>query len=137
MSVLTRVTARCRLAAGSLLFFVLLSQPAYTHHSAAMFDLESRITIEGTVKKFQWTNPHVWIHIDVAQDAGDPVLWRIEYVAPNVLKRKGWKRTTFRKGDNVSITLNPAKSGDPKGWFVSAVLADGSAIGPGKDNTGH
>lgn len=112
-----------------LLTLFLLTQNVHSHHSAAMFDLETIVEIEGTVEKFQWTNPHVWLHVSTADKNGEPVRWKIEHVAPAILKRQGWKRTSFRKGDKISITFYPAKSGKPKGGFIRAVTADGTKLG--------
>ena len=118
----------------TLLALILFSFSSAAHHSAAPFDTGKQIVIKGEVTKFQWTNPHVWIHINVADSNGEMVEWKVEYVNPNALKRQGWKRKSFQVGDKVSITVNPVKSGEPKGWFVYAVLADGSTLG--KKNQG-
>ncbi len=103
--------------------------PLSAHHSAAMFDLNSEMVLEGKVTKYQFSNPHVWIHLEVVDDKGEATVWKIEALNPNALKRKGWKRTSFKPGDKVSITLYPAKSGQPKGGFVRAITADGSKLG--------
>lgn len=103
--------------------------PVLAHHSAAIFDLEKEIALEGTVVKFQFTNPHVWLHINVPDEGGNLVEWRIESVSPNMLKRKGWKRNSFKPGDQVSIKAYPTKDGEPKGAFIRAVLPDGSVLG--------
>lgn len=99
------------------------------HHSAAIFDLEKEVALEGTVVKFQFTNPHVWIHVNVEDGEGNLVEWRIESVSPNMLKRKGWKRNSFKPGDKVSIKAHPTKDGQPKGAFIRAVLPDGKILG--------
>jgi hypothetical protein len=101
----------------------------FAHHSAAMFDLEKEVKVEGTVKKFQFTNPHVWIHVSVTDENGAEMVWKVEALNPNALKRKGWKRNSFVKGDTVSLTFYPAKSGDPKGYFIRATTADGTELG--------
>ncbi len=103
--------------------------PLSAHHSAAMFDLETETKVEGTVKKFQFTNPHVWIHVNVIDENGVEKLWKVEALNPNSLKRKGWKRNSFNKGDKISITFYPAKSGKPKGYFIRATTADGTELG--------
>jgi hypothetical protein len=110
-----------------LCFFTI--NPATAHHSAAMFDLEKKVHIEGTVKKFQFTNPHVWIHVSVSDEDGVEKAWKVEALNPNSLKRKGWKRNSFKKGDKISISFYPAKSGAPKGYFIRATTADGTQLG--------
>ena len=116
------------LATIALLTLFSFSQ-VFAHHSAAMFDLEKEVVLRGTVKKFQFTNPHVWIHLLVTDDDGVETLWKIEALNPNALKRKGWKRNTFKAGDEVTITAFPAKSGKPKANFLRAITADGSELG--------
>lgn len=105
------------------------STQSYSHHSAAIFDLESEIALEGTVVKFQFTNPHVWLHVNVEDDQGNVVEWRVESISPNMLKRKGWKRNSFKPGDKVSLKVHPTKDGEPKGVFIRAVLPDGKILG--------
>lgn len=106
-----------------------LATPGFAHHSAAIFDLDSEVALEGTVAKFQFTNPHVWLYVNVQGEDGDLAEWRIEHVSPNMLKRKGWKRNTFKPGDKVSIKAYPTKDGQTKGAFIRAVLPDGSILG--------
>lgn len=103
--------------------------PGLAHHSAAMFDLEQEVVLKGTVTRFQFTNPHVWIHIKVKDDKGSETLWKIEALNPNALKRKGWKRNSLQPGEEITITANPAKSGKPKAGFIRAVKADGTVLG--------
>lgn len=105
------------------------SAQGYSHHSAAIFDLESEIALEGTVVKFQFTNPHVWLHVNVEDDQGNVVEWRVESISPNMLKRKGWKRNSFKPGDKISLKVHPTKDGEPKGVFIRAVLPDGKILG--------
>ena len=100
---------------------------AGAHHSFAMFDMTKTATIEGTVKDFQWTNPHVWIEMMVDTPAG-PKQYSIETVNLHVLKRSGWKFNTLKPGDKVTLVMNPFRSGGPGGALVSAKLADGSTL---------
>lgn len=103
--------------------------PAVAHHSFAMFDAKREIVVTGTVKEFQWTNPHVWIQLNARNAQGKEVVWSVEGSSPNGLRRQGWSRTTFKPGDRVSITINPLKNGDPGGSFVRAIMPDGSTFG--------
>ena len=103
--------------------------PASAHHSFAMFDSSREHTVRGTVKEFQWTNPHVWIQVSVPDANGREVVWSIEGSSPNSLRRQGWSSTTFKPGDRISITMNPLKNGDPGGSFVRAIMPDGSNFG--------
>lgn len=103
--------------------------PASAHHSFAMFDNTREHTISGTVKEFQWTNPHIWIQVAVPGANGREVVWSIEGSSPNSLRRQGWSGTTFKPGDRISITMNQLKNGDPGGSFVRAIMPDGSNFG--------
>jgi uncharacterized protein DUF6152 len=112
-----------------LLCAVSLSVTAFAHHSFAMFDQKKQVTLKGTVREFQWTNPHAFIHIEVPNGAHGSDLWQIELNSPNNLKRQGWKSTSLKAGDVVTLVLNPLKDGSKGGLFVSVKLADGTMLG--------
>ncbi len=89
------------------------------HHSFAMFDFAKLVTITGTVKEFQWTNPHVvlWVNADGA--AGEaPAVWSLELTSPGNLTRGGWDRKVLNAGDKVSVDLNPLRNGNHGGALV-------------------
>ena len=98
------------------------------HHSATMFDNTRVKEVSGTVKEFQWKNPHVWIQLDVP-NGGRQEEWSIEGGSPNSLSRNGWRPSTFAPGKNVSIKLNPMKDGSTGGQFIGAKFADGTTLG--------
>jgi hypothetical protein len=102
--------------------------PALAHHSGAGVDRTRTITVTGTVKDFRWTNPHSWIDLEVT-DAKGTALWSVEMNPPPFLIRAGWKSTSLKPGDKVSVTLNPIRTGEPGGIFVSVTLADGRVLG--------
>jgi hypothetical protein len=104
---------------------VLAAIPASAHHSFTMFDNSKTVVITGTIKDFQWTNPHTWTWIDVTNDAGVTETWGIEGMSPNYLGRRGWTKDTLKPGDRVSITIFPLKNGLKGGTFLRAKLADG------------
>lgn len=101
---------------------------ASAHHSFAMFDQTKQVPITGTVKEFQWTNPHSWIQLEAPKD-GKNVVYSIEGGSPNGLRRQGWSSTTFKPGDKVTVYMSPLKNGDAGGSFVGAVLANGNKLG--------
>jgi hypothetical protein len=107
----------------------LAAQSVFAHHSAAMFDNQKVKELTGTIKEFQWKNPHVWIQLYVQNAAGVKEEWSIEGGGPNSLSRQGWRPTTFKPGDAVSIKVNPMKDGSTGGQFIGAKLADGKTIG--------
>jgi len=105
-----------------------LVAPAFAHHSFAMFDNQKDVTLEGTIKEFQWTNPHTWIQVMVKDAAGKEVEWSIEGGSPNSLSRNGWKRTSLKPGDKVVLVTHPLKDGSAGGSLVT-VSVDGKPIG--------
>lgn len=102
--------------------------PALAHHSFAMFDQQKSITLVGTVREFQWTNPHIWLQVDVPGAGGVSQEWGIEGSTPSILGRNGWTRHSFQPGDKVTVTIHPMKSGEKGGSFVKAVFADGRTL---------
>ncbi|MBV9772158.1 MAG: hypothetical protein JOZ32_21475 [Bryobacterales bacterium] len=110
-------------AAAMAAFFAV--QPAMAHHSGEMFDMTKSIKLTGTIKDFQWTNPHTWTWIDVPNDKGGTDTWGIEGMSPNFLGRRGWTKHTLQPGDKVTITIAPLKNGQNGGTFLRAILADG------------
>ena len=107
----------------------LLALPAAAHHSFAMFDQQKVVTLTGTVKDFEWVNPHSWIYLMVADDNGAPKQWAIEMGSPGQISRIGWTRDSVRPGDNVTIEMNPLKDGTRGGTIVSLTLPDGKKLG--------
>jgi microcompartment protein CcmL/EutN len=101
---------------------------AVAHHSFAAFNTETQKVITGTVKKVNWTNPHTWIWIDVANEKGETETWGVEGMSPNYLARRGWTRETIKPGDKLSITVYPMKDGQAGGMFLSAKRPDGEVL---------
>lgn len=97
------------------------------HHSFAMFDRENPMRISGTVREFQWVNPHTWIQIEVPQN-GRTVEWSIEGRSPNVLARRGWNRNSIRPGDRVTLLVYPLKDGRAGGAIVTVEFTDGRVL---------
>ena len=127
----TRVGTRTRLTlamAAVVAIISTLAPTAQAHHSFAMFDQTQQVTLKGTVHEFQWTNPHAWIHLDVPGANGINDSWQVELNSPNNLKRQGWKSTSVKTGDQVTLVLNPLKDGSKGGLFVSMTLPDGSVL---------
>jgi hypothetical protein len=118
------IRSRALLAAGSLL----VAAGAFAHHSFAMFDRDKEVVLTGTVKEFQWTNPHAFIEIDVPNAKGEPEHWSIEMNSPNNLTRQGWKSSMLKNGDKVVVTLNPLRDGKRGGLFVAITFPDGKVI---------
>jgi hypothetical protein len=99
------------------------------HHSSAGIDRTRMVTLSGTVKEFRWQNPHSWIDLDVPNDKGAIDTWSVEMTSPAFLLRAGWKASTIKSGDKVSVTVRPMRDGTPGGLFVSVTLPDGRVLG--------
>jgi len=108
----------------------MFASPAFAHHSFAMFDADSKITVEGIVKEFQWTNPHAWIMLTVANATdGKAEPWAIEMNGPSGLVRQGWKPKTLTPGMPVTLTIHPLKDRTHGGQFLAVKLPDGTRLG--------
>lgn len=104
----------------------LTSIAASGHHSFAMFDQTRKVTIEGKVSSVQWTNPHVWVEVDVPQDDGSTVRWGVEFTSVVHLTRRGMTQNMIRFGDNVEFSVSPYADGSPGGRFYWVRLANGT-----------
>jgi hypothetical protein len=114
----------------SVLLSLAVSATVAAHHSFAMFDTTSPITLTGAVTDFQWTNPHAYIELDVTT-AGVTKHWSIELGSPSILQRAGWKFSTLKAGDKIVAVVAPLKNGDPGSLLVRLTLADGRVLGNG------
>ncbi len=98
------------------------------HHSTAMYDMANPVTVTGTVKRFEWTNPHAFIYLDVKDEKGNVVEWEIELMSLNHLRSYGWMRDTVKSGDTISCTGGKARSGAPSMISAMIKLPDGREI---------
>lgn len=129
---MNRITA---FAAAALVAGAALAAPALAHHSFAMFDQTKLMTLDGTVHEFQWTNPHAFIELDVTT-RGRATRWAIELNSPNNLTRQGWRRTSLKAGDRVSLRIAPLRNGNPGGLFLDLRKADGRVLDSGLPKNG-
>lgn len=115
--------------------FALAAAPVVAHHSFAMFDQTKVMALEGTVHEFQWTNPHSFIELDVTT-RGRTQRWSIELNSPNNLTRQGWRRTSLRAGEKISVRIAPLRNGHSGGLFLDLRKADGRALDSGLPKNG-
>jgi hypothetical protein len=108
---------------------LLVAESAVAHHSPVMFDRAKRVTLVGTVKEFSWTNPHASIQLSVPNAKGVTEIWGVEMNSPNNLVKQGWKSNIIKFGDKVSVVINPLRTGEHGGIFVSIKLPDGRVLG--------
>lgn len=102
--------------------------PSFAHHSTAMYNMASPTTVTGVVKRFEWTNPHAFIYLEVTDESGKKTEWAIEMMSLNHLKSYGWLHDTVKPGDVISCTGGAAKSGDPAMLASLIKLPDGRMI---------
>jgi hypothetical protein len=108
------------------LLAVAIAAPAFAHHSFAMFDADKIITTKGTVKEYEWTNPHSWLRVMVADPTtGKELQWAFEMSSPATMKNLGMTPETVRPGDKVTVTYHPLKDGSRGGQFMQALLPNG------------
>jgi hypothetical protein len=112
----------------SAMLILVFSAPAFAHHSGAMFDRDKTVQLTGTVVSFGWTNPHSWIEIDVPNASGGTDKWGVECNSPNTMARSGWRSTTLKPGDQVTISVHPLRDGTHGGRFITVKLADGTVL---------
>jgi len=108
---------------------------AWAHHSFAAFDVSTQKTVTGTIKKFDWTNPHTWVWLDVVNEQGVVETWGIEGMSPNYLARRGGSRTTLKAGDKITVTVRPMKNGEKGGMWVTAKRPNGETLMMGGEIT--
>jgi hypothetical protein len=108
---------------------VLIAVPAFAHHSFAMFDATKTVTLNGTVKSFEWTNPHMWLTVTVPEANGQPVEYPLEMQGIAGAVKLGWKRDTAKAGDKISVNIHPLRDGSHGGQLLNVVLANGQKVG--------
>jgi hypothetical protein len=101
---------------------------AAAHHSFAAFDMTQQKTVSGVVQKVDWTNPHIWIYMDVPGQNGTTERYAFEGMTPNFLNRRGWTRQTVQPGMAFTVTFRPMRDGKPGGMFVTGLLASGKKL---------
>ena len=105
---------------------------AFAHHSPAMFNMAARVEMTGVVKEFQWTNPHSYIQLLVKDDTGKEVEWSMEMAAPTYLYNNGWRPSTVKPGQTVTVKVSPLNSGAKGALVWEVTTADGRKLGSNK-----
>jgi hypothetical protein len=113
---------------------LLLAAPAAAHHSFAMFDNTRSVTLHGKVTKFQWTNPHGYLELDVDDGKGGTKHFTLEMTSPNMMHRGGWSSRTIKTGDQVTAYMAPLRDGKPGGLLLEVILPGGKHMLPGVPN---
>jgi len=123
------MNVRALIVGGIALALPAMAIPAFAHHSYAEFDTDKKMTLEGTVKEFQWTNPHSWVLVMVPDASGQPQQWAVELNSVSLLAAKGWKPKTVVPGDKVAITFHPMRNGSHAGSYMAIKLPNGKMMG--------
>ena len=113
-----------------------LAAPASGHHSAFAFDTSTTLVVEGTVSEWFWANPHCLLTIEVETDGGETVRWVAETQAPANMIDAGWRKNDLEAGDEVTVTLQPARNGNPVGRLLRVEFADGRLLDAVQDRSG-
>jgi hypothetical protein len=120
-----------RLLALSAVCLAAFSSSVAAHHSHAMYDTTTRMTVEARVKEYIWSNPHVWIYLEIEDENGQPVEWILEAAAPGRLVNAGWSAQSMKPDDVVTVTFSPLRDGTSGGLVGDVVLVDGSTVSTG------
>lgn len=116
-----------RWTSGLAVALCLTATAAVAHHSGAMFDETKLVKFEGTVKTWQWSNPHSFLYLQITDAKGVEQTFQFETGSPNTMFRNGWRKDTFKPGDKVGIYAYPLKEG-VGGMMVTARTASGEAL---------
>ena len=109
--------------------WLLIAASARAHHSTAMYDTQNPVTITGKVTRFEWTNPHAFVYLEVTDDqTGKVVEWEVEMMSLNHLRSYGWTSRTVKPGETITATGSPARSGAPSMIANRMKLPDGREI---------
>jgi hypothetical protein len=104
------------------------SRPLFAHHSSSAYDMAHPVDMKGVVTNMEWSNPHVFIYMDMKDDKGTVEQWRVEGNSPNMLFRAGWKKEMIKVGDALQVNGAPAKNGAKDLRLISLTLANGQKL---------
>jgi hypothetical protein len=108
--------------------FLTVAVPLFAHHGAAAYDTTKKITLKATVTEWFWANPHCFLKFDAKDDKGNVVHWAVEASNPADMVNLGWSKESFKPGDEVTVTFEPVKNGQPIGRIEQVVLASGQIL---------
>jgi len=105
-----------------------VSVPLLAHHGAAGYDMDKQLSMKGTVTDWLWANPHCFLKFDSTDDAGNVAHWAVEVSNPTDMTKRGWSKHSLNPGDKVTLTVRPAKNGEPVGQLLKVVLPNGQTL---------
>jgi Family of unknown function (DUF6152) len=98
------------------------------HHGAAALDTGKEVTLKGTVTEWIWSNPHCFLQFDSKDDTGTVRNWAVETQNPTAMTQRGFSRTLFKAGDEVTVIIEPVKNGQPIGRLLTVLLPNGQKL---------
>jgi hypothetical protein len=108
---------------------IAVSAPVAAHHSFAAFDMARTLTLQGTIKEVQWTNPHVWVQVVVEDARGRSEEWSLEGQSVSLMRSMGWRKDVVKPGDEVIVVVSPGKQTQTRAALRAITLPDGKTIG--------
>ncbi len=110
---------------------LLVSVPMFAHHGSASYALDKQVTLKGTVTRWLYASPHLLLMLDVKGENGEVTHWVLESQSPTVMYPSGYRKDSFKPGDEVTVTASQARNGKPVGRIIEATTADGTQLGRG------
>jgi hypothetical protein len=108
--------------------FLAITVPLTAHHGAAGYDMEKQLVMKATVTDWLWANPHCFLRYDTTDDKGEVAHWTVEVSNPVDMTRRGWSKHSLNAGDQVTVTVRPARNGAPVGQLLKVVLPNGQTL---------
>jgi hypothetical protein len=127
-TIMKTCTTKALLSVVALILILCVVSPVVAHHSFAAFNMNEEKQVTGVVKTVEWTNPHIWIWIDVPNDKGSTDTYGFEGMSPNFLERRNWTRSTLKPGDTITVSFRPLRSGKPGGMWVTGKMTTGKIL---------
>ena len=108
--------------------FLAVSVPLAAHHGSAGYDMDKELVMKGIVMEWLWANPHCFLKYDTTDDAGNVAHWAVEVSNPTDMAKRGWSKQSLKPGDEVTVTVRPAKNGAPVGQLLKVGLPNGKSL---------
>jgi hypothetical protein len=108
--------------------FLAVSVPLAAHHGSAGYDMDKELVMKGTVMEWLWANPHCFLKYDTTDDAGNVAHWAVEVSNPTDMAKRGWSKQSLKPGDEVTVTVRPAKNGATVGQLLKVALPNGQTL---------
>ena len=103
---------------------------AFAHHGTSGYDMVKVVTLDGTVSKYDWSNPHIIVYLDAKDDTGKVRRWSVELAAPLLMERLGWSKNSVKEGDHLVAEVHPSKNGAPVGLSGTATVLTSTPSAP-------